>query len=135
MQKGRGETGMDLLRIVAIALIAAAALSADTLSVPDTASAAPAGNSITIALDTAMKIYRRGITDLEAHSCPMRPSCSKFAELAFKKTNSFVALLLTADRLMRDNSFAKNHYPRDKKGKLIDPVERYLNWDKKQRPY
>jgi len=107
----------------------------DSLAVPDTTSGAPVGNAVGTAAKAALNVYRVGITDTETHNCPMKPSCSGFAVRVLKKAGPLKALLLIADRLIRDNSFAKNYYERGEDGLLIDPVDRYLDWEKKQRPY
>ncbi len=75
---------------------------------------------------TLLDGYQNLITDLDARECPMSPSCSEFSRRAFSKTGFARALFLTSDRLIRDNSFAKRYYHKNKNGKLVDPVERYI---------
>ncbi|MCK5832681.1 membrane protein insertion efficiency factor YidD [bacterium] len=83
-------------------------------------------NTIKIVSKGLLEFYQKYITDLDAHRCPMEPSCSEFSKLAFKKTGPLRALLLTSDRLMRDNSLSQKEYKKNEEGKKIDPIERYI---------
>ena len=121
--------------VIAFLIICPIAICADSLNSPDTISAQPQGNSLNMVFKSALKIYSKGITDTENHNCPMTPSCSAFAREAFAKTSAVKAILLTVDRLLRDNSFARKHYKRNEHGLLIDPIERYIECEKRQRPY
>lgn len=46
-------------------------------------------------------IYQRFISPIKATSCPMSPSCSRYAYDSFKHYNPFNAFAMTADRLHR----------------------------------
>lgn len=83
-------------------------------------------NVVKIIAHSMHKIYQKYITDLDSERCKFSPSCSDFSRQAFEKTNSLSAFAMTADRLLRDNSFADRYYSKDDKGKLKDDVERYL---------
>lgn len=95
-------------------------------ALPDTISRGHSENAPACVFRGLIKVYQDFLSDLDAHECPMTPSCSEFAMRAFQKTNPLQALFLTADRLMRDNSFAKRYYQKDKNNKLIDDVDKYL---------
>jgi putative component of membrane protein insertase Oxa1/YidC/SpoIIIJ protein YidD len=115
-------------RIAIIAIVlAATAFAGDSLRAPDTLSLKePPPSAERIAIKALLAVYQEFVTDLDAHECPMTPSCSNFSKRAFQKTGPFRAFLLTFDRLMRDNSFAKKYYLKNENDKLVDPVERYI---------
>jgi len=48
-----------------------------------------------------IRIYQRFISPVRASSCPMSPSCSRYAYDSFKYYNPFKAFAMTADRLHR----------------------------------
>jgi len=108
-------------------------LAMDSLAMPDTLRKTSRYNAISTIGRGSIEIYQKLITDLDAQECPMNPSCSEFASRVFHKTNPIKALFLTADRLMRDNHFAQRYYRKDKNGKLIDDVERYIRCAQKKR--
>lgn len=114
--------------------LCASAFAGDSLAVPDTSASKPAENVVKASLKSLFIVYEKGITVTETHNCPMSPNCSRFAKVAIEEAGLIKGILLTADRLLRDNNFAHRYYPEDHNGKLTDPVERYTQWKKPQRP-
>lgn len=121
--------------IIFFLLLCAALIASGNIAAPDTSLAEPPSNLIKTLVRTLFAVYEKGITVTETHNCPMSPNCSRFSKQAIEREGLIKGLLLTADRLMRDNKFAHNYYPKDERGKLIDPVERYTEWKKPSRPY
>jgi len=115
-------------------ILCATAYTNDSLAVPDTSASKPAENVVKASVQNLFTVYEKGFTVTETHNCPMNPSCSRFAKVAIEEAGLIKGILLTADRLMRDNNFAHRYYPEDQNGKLTDPVERYTQWKKPQRP-
>jgi len=74
-----------------------------------------------------IRIYQKYISTQDLPACNFSPSCSRFGMGAIQKYGFFRGVLLTADRLLRDNGMALHtHYPFDEvSGKYIDPVEGY----------
>ena len=74
-----------------------------------------------------IRIYQKYISTQDLPSCNFTPSCSRFGMGSIQKYGFFRGILLTADRLLRDNGMALHtHYPFDEvSGKYIDPVEAY----------
>lgn len=126
---------MIIRTMLIILTICSVATATDSLEAPDTTACAPPANAVEVVADSLFGIYEKGISPTETHECPMSPSCSAFAKRAIRQVGVLKGLLLTADRLLRDNRFAQNYYSRNKDGKLIDPVERYTQWKKPSRPY
>ncbi|MGC9315153.1 MAG: membrane protein insertion efficiency factor YidD [bacterium] len=115
-------------------ILCASAFAGDSLAVPDTSASKPAENVVKASVKSLFTVYEKGITVTETHNCPMSPNCSRFAKVAIEEAGLIKGILLTADRLLRDNNFAHRYYPEDQNGKLTDPVERYTQWKKPQRP-
>ena len=74
-----------------------------------------------------IRLYQKYISTQDQPACNFSPSCSRFGMGAIQKYGFFRGLLLTADRVLRDNGMALHtHYPFDEvSGKYIDPVEAY----------
>ena len=74
-----------------------------------------------------IRIYQKYISTQDLPACNFTPSCSRFGMGAIQKYGFFRGILLTADRLLRDNGMMPHtHYPFDEaSGKYIDPVEAY----------
>lgn len=125
------------MRLIIIITITCSSIvfAVDSLETPDTLVSARKANTLSVCASILLKGYKKGISNLETHECPMTPSCSEFALEAFRRTNPLKALFLAVDRLTRDNSFAKYYYPKNEKGKLVDPLDRYIKCDKKPRRY
>ncbi len=121
--------------VTLIIVISSLVLARDSLAAPDTTELQPPSNAIQVILKGLFDIYKHGISVTETHHCPMKPGCADFARKVIDEAGIIKGTLLTADRLLRDNVFARKYYPKDEKGKLIDPVERYTQWKKPARPY
>ncbi|MBO9539599.1 membrane protein insertion efficiency factor YidD [bacterium] len=81
----------------------------------------------------ALRTYQLFVSSQDVVSCPMYPSCSRFAMHAFATYDPLQAFLLTADRLVRDNPGAHEHgrYPHVHVGeqpKLRDLPEDHRLW-------
>ena len=74
-----------------------------------------------------IRLYQKYISTQDQPACNFSPSCSRFGMGAIQKYGFSRGILLTADRLLRDNGIMLHtHYPFDEvSGKYIDPVEAY----------
>ena len=74
-----------------------------------------------------VRLYQKYISTQDLPACNFSPSCSRFGMGSIQKHGFFRGVLLTADRLLRDNGIMLHtHYPFDEAiGKYIDPVEAY----------
>ena len=74
-----------------------------------------------------IRLYQKYISTQDQPVCNFSPSCSRFGMGAIQKYGFLRGILLTADRLLRDNGTTLHtHYPFDEaSGKYIDPVEAY----------
>ena len=74
-----------------------------------------------------IRLYQKYISTQDLPVCNFSPSCSRFGMGAIQKYGFFRGILLTADRLLRDNGIMLHtHYPFDEViGKYINPVEAY----------
>lgn len=74
-----------------------------------------------------IRLYQKYISTQDQPACNFSPSCSRFGMGAIQKYGFLRGILLTADRLLRDNGIALHtNYPFDEaSGKYIDPVEAY----------
>tara|TARA_B100000963_G_C22633583_1_gene676292 strand:- start:2905 stop:4089 length:1185 start_codon:yes stop_codon:yes gene_type:complete len=58
-------------------------------------------NNETKASDDYIGFYQNYISGIRGQTCPMHPSCSRYAIESFRNNNFFNAFLLTSDRLIR----------------------------------
>ena len=74
-----------------------------------------------------IRLYQKYISTQDQPACNFSPSCSRFGMGSIQKYGFLRGILLTADRLLRDNgSMLHTHYPFDEaSGKYLDPVEAY----------
>lgn len=74
-----------------------------------------------------IRLYQKYISTQDLPACNFSPSCSRFGMGSIQEYGFFRGVLLTADRLLRDNGIALHtHYTFDEAlGKYIDPVEAY----------
>ncbi len=74
-----------------------------------------------------IRLYQKYISTQDQSVCNFSPSCSRFGMGSIQKYGFFRGVLLTSDRLLRDNGIALHtHYTFDEAiGKYIDPVEAY----------
>ena len=74
-----------------------------------------------------IRLYQKYISTQDLPACNFSPSCSRFGMGSIQEYGVFRGVLLTADRLLRDNGIMLHtHYSFDEAiGKYIDPVEAY----------
>ena len=74
-----------------------------------------------------IRLYQKYISTQDRPACNFLPSCSRFGMGAIQRYGFFRGILLTADRLLRDNgAMLHTHYRFDEaSGKYLDPVEAY----------
>ncbi len=74
-----------------------------------------------------IRLYQKYISTQDRPACNFSPSCSRFGMGAIQRYGFFRGILLTADRLLRDNGIMLHtHYHFDEaSGTYIDPVEVY----------
>ena len=58
-------------------------------------------NNETNASDDYIGFYQNYISGIRGQTCPMHPSCSRYAIDSFRNNDFFNAFLLTSDRLIR----------------------------------
>lgn len=59
----------------------------------------------------AIKAFKRFVSPIDDHNCPMHPTCSSYGKQCFDKYNVSVAVLKTVDRLNRC-SHDLHYYPK-----------------------
>ena len=59
----------------------------------------------------AIRGYQLVLSNQDAATCPMFPSCSRFSLEAFARYGPLQGLLMTTDRFLRENGEAHVHYP------------------------
>ena len=76
-----------------------------------------------------IRIYQRYISSHDLPACNFSPTCSRFGMGSIQQHGFLRGVLLTADRLIRDNGMMMDeHYHFDEStGKYIDPVESYAH--------
>ncbi len=80
----------------------------------------------------ALRLYQIFVATQDMPVCNFTPSCSHFAQEAFRNVSPFKALLLASDRLLRDNPWVAGQYPiNPKTGRFSDPLDFYLKLLKK----
>ena len=74
-----------------------------------------------------IRLYQKYISTQDRPACNFLPSCSRFGMGSIQRYGFFRGILLTADRLLRDNGvMLHTHYRFDEaSGKYLDPVEAY----------
>ena len=77
-------------------------------------------NGVSLTAEALLGAYQGVVTGQDAQSCQFETGCSKFSRIAFRTRNPFVATLMTSDRLIRCNPFAKKYYCDDSTGHLSD---------------
>lgn len=74
--------------------------------------------------------YQLVLSQQDAASCPMLPSCSRFSMEAFARFGPVQGLFMTTDRFLRENHDTHHHYPViqvDDRALFLDPpTERNL---------
>jgi uncharacterized protein len=74
-----------------------------------------------------LRMYQRYIATQDLPACSFHPSCSQFGVEAITRYGFPRGVLLTADRLMRDNGMRMAHRYRlhEASGRYLDPVSHY----------
>lgn len=78
-----------------------------------------------------LRAYQLLLSAQDVGSCPMHPSCSRFAMGAFAARDPLQAFLMTADRLIRDGAAAHPPYRWVRVGEQLryaDPPEERRPW-------
>ncbi|MFQ5571194.1 MAG: membrane protein insertion efficiency factor YidD [Rhodothermales bacterium] len=73
-------------------------------------------------------LYQTTISSQDTHRCNFTPSCSRFGAAALHHAG-LKGILLTSDRLMRDNGMPDfpRYYPFDPKtSRFLDPLDKYI---------
>ena len=85
-----------------------------------------ATSSPKIAFKWVISFFQTYISPMDGPRCQLYPTCSGYGKEAFSRNGSIAGFIMTADRLMRDNSDAYLYYPLIKVGRhyyYYDPVE------------
>lgn len=73
-----------------------------------------------------IRLYQKFISSQDGPTCNFTPTCSRFGMACIEKYGMLRGILLTADRLLRCNTFQSTHYHKDlRTGKSIDPISDY----------
>lgn len=85
-------------------------------------------SSIKLALESLIAIYQSAVSPVGTRRCAFSPSCSAYAADALRKRNPVLAILMTADRLMRDHPgvIGEQNYRLLPNGRLYDPVSQNI---------
>ncbi|UCF57029.1 MAG: membrane protein insertion efficiency factor YidD [Deltaproteobacteria bacterium] len=78
-----------------------------------------------------LSLYRDHISPVDGDRCPSIPSCSSYAEQAFKKHGFFIGWMMTVDRLIHEGKEETSVSPfvySEGKVKIFDPVENNDFW-------
>jgi hypothetical protein len=78
-----------------------------------------------------LSLYRDHISPVDGDRCPSIPSCSSYAERAFKKHGFFIGWMMTVDRLIHEGKEETSVSPfvySEGKVKIFDPVENNDFW-------
>jgi len=79
----------------------------------------------TIVFTWVIRFFQAYISPMDGPRCQLYPTCSGYGKEAFSRNGALLGYIMTADRLMRDNSGAYLHYPLVRVGKhyyYADPV-------------
>ncbi len=81
-----------------------------------------------------LKFFQQTISKADGDRCPMFPSCSHYAEQAFKRHGAFRGWILTSDRLLRCGRDEVRLSPKVRangRPRTFDPVEANTRWWRK----
>ncbi len=81
-----------------------------------------------------LKFFQKYISKADGDRCPMYPSCSHYAEQAFKRHGAFKGWVLTCDRLLRCGRDEVRLSPKVRSNgrpRTFDPVEANTRWWKR----
>jgi hypothetical protein len=78
-----------------------------------------------------LSLYKNHISPVDGIRCPSYPSCSSYAEQAFKKHGFVIGWMMTVDRLIHEGKEETSVSPFvvvDGEAKIFDPVENNDFW-------
>ena len=78
-----------------------------------------------------LKFFQKYISKADGDRCPMYPSCSHYAEQAFKRHGAFKGWILTCDRLLRCGRDEVRLSPKVRangRPRTFDPVDANTRW-------
>lgn len=78
-----------------------------------------------------LKFFQKYISKADGDRCPMYPSCSHYAEQAFRRHGAFKGWILTCDRLLRCGRDEVRLSPKVRangRPRTFDPVEANTRW-------
>ena len=78
-----------------------------------------------------LSLYKNHISPVDGIRCPSYPSCSSYAEQAFKKHGFVMGWVMTVDRLIHEGNeetFVSPFVVVDGEEKIFDPVENNDFW-------
>jgi len=111
------------------------------VSVPDHHALAGSGNGAAAtdaprqaAWSSPLTLFQRVISRADGDRCPMAPTCSHYAETAFKHHHPVTAWILTCDRLLRCGHDEVRLAPKvwiDGRPRAFDPVAANTFWWRK----
>jgi putative component of membrane protein insertase Oxa1/YidC/SpoIIIJ protein YidD len=88
------------------------------------------------ALEGPIKVYQKIVSGADAERCPMYPSCSAYAQQAFRKNGWLMGWIMACDRLLRcGRDEVRLSPPLRSDGRLLtyDPVRNNDFWWKQDR--
>ena len=76
-----------------------------------------------------IRIYQQYISSQDLPACNFSPTCSQFGMGSIQQHGFLRGVLLTADRLIRDNGIMmdEHYHLNESTGRYIDPVESYAH--------
>jgi len=80
----------------------------------------------TIAFKWVIKFFQTYISPMDGPRCQLYPTCSGYGKKAFSRNGAVAGFIMSADRLMRDNSGVSKNYQMIKVGDTYyyyDPVK------------
>ena len=84
-------------------------------------------NPVKIIINTGITLHQKIISPSQGDVCNFSPSCSRFGKKAIEKHGPIWGSLMAADRLMRCNPWAYQHfdtyYSGIKNQKIYDPIQ------------
>ena len=83
-------------------------------------------SELKLAATGLIRLYQKFVSSQDSPTCNFHPTCSRFGMACIQKYGVVRGILLAADRLLRCNGSASQHYHKDGvTGKYIDPVSDY----------
>lgn len=83
-------------------------------------------SELKLAATGLIRLYQKFVSSQDGPTCNFQPTCSRFGMACIQEYGVVRGILLAADRLLRCNGSASQHYHKDGvTGKYIDPVSDY----------